>query len=301
LRIENALVTGASGFLGGHLVRTLLAQGTGVHAVSRRSEALLPVGSTPATCDLADGAAVDRLIAERRPAVVFHLASLVDGRRDLDLVRPAFEANLSAAVNLLVAASRAGCRRVVLAGSMEEADLAAGEAPSSPYAAAKSAATLYARLFHALYATPIVTARIHMAYGPGQTDPTKLVPYAIREALAGRAPKISSGARAVDWIYAEDVAAGLVALATAPGIEGESLDLGSGELVTVREVAERICGELGAPPPEVGARPDRPLERLRRADVARTRERAGWSPRVGLDDGLRRTIDAMRGETAVRG
>jgi nucleoside-diphosphate-sugar epimerase len=300
LRIETALVTGASGFLGGKLARTLLTRGVEVRAVSRRPIPDDPGGPARSVCDLGDGEAVDRLLGEHRPDVVFHLASQVTGRRDLDLVRPTFAANLASTVNLLVAAQASGCRRVVIAGSMEEADLAAGEAPSSPYSVAKGAAGLYARFFHALYGTPVVTARIFMAYGPGQSDATKLVPYAVGEALAGRPPKISSGARPVDWIYVDDVADGLVALGEASGIEGETLDLGSGELVTVREIVERICRALAAPPPEIGALPDRPLERVRRADVARTRERTGWSPRVGLDDGLQRTIVAQRGDAANR-
>ena len=123
-------------------------------------------------------------------------------------------------MNLLVAATRAGCRRVVLAGSMEEPDLAAGEAPGSPYAAAKAAQSLYARFFRALYGAPVVTARIFMVYGPGQRDLSKVVPYAILRGLEGQPAELASGARPVDWIHVDDVARGLVALAEAPGIEG---------------------------------------------------------------------------------
>jgi nucleoside-diphosphate-sugar epimerase len=296
LTSSTALVTGASGFIGRHLVRALRARGVEVAGVSRREAPVDIAGVRWSRADLADAAAVDRIVAETRPEVIYHLASHVVGRRELAEVRPAFAANLASTVNLLVAATAAGTGRIVLAGSMEEPALADGEAPSSPYAAAKGAASLYAGLFRALYATPLVTARIFMVYGPGQRDESKLVPYAIRRALAGEAPAISSGARPVDWIYVDDVVAGLVALGEKPGLEGETVDLGSGELVTVREVVERICRQAGGPPPAVGALADRPLEAVRRADVARTATRLGWRPEVGLDEGLARTIAAMRAQ-----
>ena len=291
---STALVTGASGFIGRHLVRELGTRGCEVLAVSRRERAAETDGVRWIRADLADAAAVDRIVAETKPGTIYHLASHVTGRRDLSEVRPAFSANLESTMNLLVAATAAGTARIVLAGSMEEPDLGAGEAPSSPYSAAKGAATLYARLFRSLYATPVVSARIFMVYGPEQPDESKVVPYAIRCALAGEAPAISSGSRPVDWVYVDDVVRGLVALGETAGFEGETCDLGSGELVTVREVVERICREIGSPPPSIGAIADRPLEAVRRANVAGTEARIGWRPAVSLDEGLRRTIAGYR-------
>lgn len=297
LREIRCLVTGASGFLGRRLLDALGRVGADVVAVSRLARVEGAAGARWRAVDLEDRTAVERLIDDERPEVVFHLASLVTGRRELELVAPTLRANLVPAVHLLAAATRVGCRRVVLAGSQEEP--LPSEAPSSPYAAAKAAASVYARLFHSLYGAPVVTARIFMAYGPGQRDLAKLVPATILAALGGERPKISSGTRAVDWIHVDDVARGLLALATAPGLEGGTLDLGSGELTTVREVAERICRRLGAPPPEVGALPDRPLEPERRADPAATLARAGWRPSIALDDGLAGTIDWYRAERAA--
>lgn len=290
------LVTGASGFLGRHLVRALLARGLEVHALSRRERVAREPNLHWRRVDLADAGEVARTVESLRPGLVFHLASRVSGRRDLELVLPTFRDNLASSVNLFTALAAAGCRRIVVAGSMEEPDLASGEPPASPYAVAKGAASLYARFFHALFELPVVQSRIFMVYGPGQQDHSKVIPYSIGEALAGRAPGLTSGARRVDWIYVEDVVRGLLALADTRGLEGETLDLGSGELVTVREVVERICNALEAPAPRVGALPDRPLETTRRANVERTRERTGWQPFVGLDEGLHRTIVALRGE-----
>jgi UDP-glucose 4-epimerase len=296
------LVTGASGFLGAHLVRALLKAGCRVHAVSRREQTLAAPNLRWWRADLAVAGESERVIAGAAPQVVFHLASLVTGKRDLALVLPAFQANLESTVRLLAAASAAPaglCRRIVVAGTMEEPDRNSIEAPGSPYAAAKTAATLYTRFFHSLYGTPVVTARIFMVYGPGQADTTKLVPYSILAALRGEAPRLTSGTRPVDWIYIDDVVAGLLAAAEVAGIEGESFDLGSGELVTVRQIVEKICHALAAPPPEIGALSDRPLEAVRRANIAKSSGRLGWRPTVGLEEGLHRTIVGLRGEIAA--
>ena len=295
----SVLVTGASGFIGSRLVGELSERGARVVALSREARRDAGDGVRWLRADLADGAAVDAAFEEAAPEVVFHLASWVSGRRELEQVRPAFAANLASAVNLLVAATRAGCRRVVLAGSMEEPDLAAGEVPGSPYAAAKAAQSLYARFFRALYATPVVTARIFMVYGPGQRDLAKVVPYSILRGLEGQAAELASGARPVDWIHVDDVAAGLVALGLAPGIEGETLDLGSGAAVTVGEIVATIATKLGAPPPRLGARPDRPLEAVRVADPEWTFGRTGFRPAIELGDGLDSTLAWYRAERAA--
>lgn len=296
MRGQRVLVTGASGFLGTRLLADLREAGAVIFAVSRTARA----SSSEVTWlqgDLARLDDVSRVFAAARPEVVFHLASLVTGRRGIELVGPAFRDNLATSVNILIEGSRTGCRRLVLAGSMEEPE--ADEPAGSPYAVAKGAQALYARFFHALYAAPVVTARIFMVYGEGQGDVAKVVPYSILEALAGRPPKLSSGTRPVDWIHVADVAAGLLALARTPRIEGRRFDLGSGQLVTVREIAERICLMVGGPPPEIGALADRPLERVRRADVEATAAQTGFRPRIPLAEGLARTIAWYRAERAA--
>ncbi|HSL85027.1 MAG TPA: NAD(P)-dependent oxidoreductase [Thermoanaerobaculia bacterium] len=293
------LVTGASGFLGAARCRRRAGAGARVHGTSRRSE--LSGGGIEGGLrgDLADAGFAREVVAEAGPEVLFHLASEVTGSREPEAVLPTVRGNLVSAVNVLLAAREAGCRRVVVAGSMEEPEPARnGEppVPASPYAAAKGAATAYARMFHALWGLPVVTARVFMVYGPAQPDLRKLVPYVTLALLRGEHPRLSSGRRPVDWIYVDDAVEGLVALGTAPGIDGERLDLGSGELVRVREVAERLAAIARRPASSLGfgELPDRPMEQVRTADVARTRERTGWRPAVSLDEGLGRTVDWYR-------
>ncbi len=290
---RRALVTGAAGFIGSALCQRLVASGTEVHGVSRVSRSTAD-GIRWWTADLSEVDAAPRILRQVRPDVVFHLASHVSGDRGLGAVVPTLRDNLVTTVNLLTAAAEAGEARVVLAGSMEEPDRD-DPAPSSPYAAAKSAASAYARLFDQLYGLPVVNLRVFMVYGPGQRDDTKLIPYVISSLLRGEAPRLSSGRREVDWVYIDDVVAAFVAAAEAEKAPGSTLDIGSGELVSIRSLVERIVALVGGEVrPVFSALPDRPGERPRDAEVAPSRETIGWEPSTPLDIGLARTVDWFR-------
>jgi nucleoside-diphosphate-sugar epimerase len=290
------LVTGGSGFIGAPLCRELSRAGATVHSLSARGRTVAGTVRSWA-CDASEAGALERVLREVRPALIYHLASHVTGSRSLDAVLPTFRAKLTGTVNLLTAAAGVGGCRIVLAGSLEEPGDEAEPVPVSPYAAATWASSGYARMFHALYELPVVIARIFMVYGPGQQNVRTLVPHVILSLLRGEAPELSSGARPVDWIYVDDVVDGLLALGTAPSLAGGSIELGSGALVTIRALVERVVGLLGSSvAPRFGALPDRPFERVRCANVAATRERLGWGPAVALDEGLRRTIEFYRAQ-----
>jgi nucleoside-diphosphate-sugar epimerase len=198
-------------------------------------------------------------------------------------------------VNLLLALTELGRGKIVLAGSLEEPVEEGTEVCSSPYAASKWAARSYARMFHALYGTPVVNTRIFMVFGPGRQPITRLVPYVISSLLSGEAPKLTSGERKVDWIYIDDVIEGLLACARSQDVLGGTVDLGSGCLTEVRTVALLIAQLMGTEiRPEFGALADRQMEQVRVADVRRTYDQLGWQPRTSLETGLRTTIAWFR-------
>ena len=289
---KKVLVTGASGFIGQRLCRYLSEQHAEIHAISRLIRTTPEADIRWWQGDLADEERVEALFAAVKPDIVFHLASEVTGGRDLSLIMPTFRCNLMSAVNILVAAERNECQRVVMAGSLEEPDQDDINAvPCSPYAAAKWAANGYARMFHALYGTSVVIARLFMVYGPGQQDLRKLIPYVTLSLLRGEQPKLSSGRRPVDWIYVNDVVTGLLNLGHVPGVDGAVVDLGFGELVTTREVVETLRDIIGGPQPEFGALPERPMERVKAADVGATYRMLGWKPAVPLREGLQKTVE----------
>lgn len=265
-----------------------------VHGVARSAR---PEGTSAShwwTVDLAEPGACDDLVRAVDPDVILHLAGHVTGSRGLEAVRPTFRSNLGATVDLLLAAAEHGVDRIVVTGSLEEPDRH-DSAPSSPYAAAKWAGSAYARMLHDLHALPVVVLRVFMVYGPDQRDAAKLVPYVIRSLLRGTPPELSDGRRPVDWVYVDDVVAAFAAAATTPGIDGATIDVGTGRLTTIRDLVEQLA-LLVDPSVELrfGARPNRERERVAVADAARSERLLGWRAAVELRDGLQRTVDWYR-------
>jgi nucleoside-diphosphate-sugar epimerase len=251
--------------------------------------------------DLTDGPSVRSLIERVNPDVVFHLAGHVTGSQDITHVSPAFELNLASTVLMLTAAVETGRCRIVLAGSMQEPDRHDPTAvPCSPYAASKWACTGYARMFHALYQLPVIIARPFMVYGPGQWDLTKLLPYVIVSLLKGEAPRISSGTRSLDWVYVADVVDGLLLVGKSPYADARTIDLGTGELVSIRALVALVQELLGSPTDvQFGAVADRPLERPHAARIDETTRLIGWRPSTPLKDGLGETIAWYRSNVAA--
>ncbi|GJL60503.1 MAG: NAD-dependent dehydratase [Nitrospirales bacterium] len=295
-KTRTVMVTGASGFLGSHLCRHLLTRGGEVHAISRSPQDRQKGGPIWWQSNLEDFGAVRRLFESIKPDVIFHLSGLVSGIQNRELVLPTFHSLLTSTVNLLTIATERGCQRIVLAGSLNEPPDDRESIPSSPYAAAKWASSGYGRMFHALYGTPVVIVRTFMTYGPGQ-ETRKLIPTVALSLLKGESPKLSSGKWKADWIYVDDVIEGFLAAAHVSQIEGTTVDLGSGTLVTVRELVERLVEVVGrGAQPLFGALPDRVLEPARKAEVLQTFEKLGWKPKVSLKSGLQQTVEWYRAQ-----
>lgn len=290
---KTILVTGGSGFIGPHLCRVLCNSDAEIHAVSRNAIPTTERHPRWWQGDLSEIVTARTLLKTICPDVIFHLAGYAVGGRDLELVLPTFRSNLTTTLNLLTAATEIGCRRIVVAGSLEEPALDEEEiVPSSPYAASKWASSAYARMFSKLYKTPVVIARIFMTYGPGEPNPNKIIPYVITSFQRGESPKLSSGRREVDWIYVEDVVEGLILAAQAPDVEGCTVDLGSGILVSIQTVVESLVDIIDSDvKPLFGSIPDRPMEQVRVANTEVTHAKIGWKPKTSLEKGLKYTVD----------
>jgi UDP-glucose 4-epimerase len=291
---QRILVTGATGFLGSHLCRSLSAIACELHAISRKP----PASNEHLRWwqgDLSDFAQTQIVLKNIQPDVIFHLTTHGWGAPSLEHVLPTLRSDLIATVNLLTVATELRIRRLVLTRSLEEPQSTDPElVPSSPYAAAKWACGAYARMFHQLYRTPVVLVRIFMAYGPGQPV-QKLIPYTILSLLNGETPKLSDGQRLVDWIYVDDVIQGLLIAAQASDIEGSTIDLGSGILVSIREVVQQLV-ILVRPDvrPLFGALPSRPPEPIRAANISASYNRVGWKAATPLEKGLELTANWYR-------
>ncbi len=289
------LLTGASGFIGAHVLRRLRELGADVHAISR----IPPSNSGGATwhaVDLTNAAATTALVRSVRPDVVLHLAATVSGARTIDMVSQTLRTNLVGSVTLLIALADAPPDAVVFAGSIEEAALGDPSASaSSPYAMAKLAATGYASMFHRLWDVPVTVLRIATVYGPGQPDGMKLVPHVITSLLDGVRPRLSRGSKLVDWVYIDDVVTAILAAARRPEANGQVIEIGSGEQVSVARTVATIRDILGTTlTAEFGALPDRPFDHDQCTHLDAAARLLDWRPATGLTTGLRRTVDWYR-------
>ena len=300
MKNSRALVTGASGFLGSHLSARLASEGVVVHASSR-----MPQNDRPDyrwwIGDLSDIAFARSICKEAQPEVIFHFSGLTSASPSLDLVLPTYHSLLTSTLNILSASQELSiCPRIVLVASLTEPPLTdASPTPSSPYAAAKWACGAYGRMFHELFHTPIAFVRPFMTYGPRQ-QANKLIPYVISSLLRCEPPKLSSGTWKADWVYVDDVVEGLVAASHVPGIEGSTFDLGSGVMMSIRQVVEQVVEIMGhETEPLFGALPDRPMEPVRAADIVTSQQRLGWRPKVSLKEGLEQTVNWHRHNFAI--
>jgi len=306
---HRVLVTGGSGFIGSHLIRRLVADGADVHALTSNVSSVYPARLLDLResirlheASLDDRGAMQLLADEVRPEYVFHLGAYTHVGKSWQRVDECIQVNIQGTVNLLMALAPHGFTRFINTGTSEiygDVDVPFREDgavhPISPYSVSKHAAEEYCRLFAEARRLPIVRVRPFNAYGPMQS-PDRVIPEIITRGLQGQPLHMTQGTQTREFNFAADLADGFVALATAPGIDGELFNLGCGREISMRDLATMILQQLGDPiRPEFGTLPERPIEIPRMyADVTKTQERLGWSAPTSLEDGLRQTIDWYR-------
>jgi len=317
LRGRSVLVTGAYGLLGGWLTKALVEAGaevTVVHRDDRPRSALASMGLEPSLSivhgDIAHEGVVDRALAEYEVDTVFHLAAQTQVPTANRSPLSTFETNIRGTWLLLEACRSFGVSRVVVASS----DKAYGSHPELPYRedfalaarypydVSKAATDMLARSYWHTWQLPVAVTRCANLYGGGDFNPSRLVPEAVTAALAGRAPVVrSDGSPERDFLYVEDAVAAYLAIWSAlesGEAAGEAFNAGGGRPYRVLDVVQRICRLAAAGvEPDVRGRgtPDGEIDR-QWVDYGKLNALTGWKPTVGLDEGLRRTIDWYRWE-----
>ena len=315
LRDVPVLVTGADGFIGSHLVERLVAEGARVRAFcyynSRGSAGWLdeaPAGVRSAI-EVSFGDIRDARLVERATdgmAVVFHLAALIAIPYSYRAAESFLDTNVRGTLNVLEAAVRSRPRRVIQT-STSEVYGTPGELPirethplnaQSPYAATKTAADQLALAFHASFGVPLVVLRPFNTYGPRQSE-RAVLPTMLRQLLAGQR-EIHLGRLDTrrDLTFVADTVDGFVRAATAPGLEGRTIQLGTGRaerIGEVFEIARRLTGsEAVAVTDAARLRPDASEVMALQSDPSLAQELLGWTAATGLEAGIAATIDWMR-------
>ena len=311
------LVTGVTGFVGGHLAEHLIGAGdlvVGLSASGRWPEGLAHLGRHVRieACDLAEIAEADLadLVARKQPEVVYHLAAQANPQASVADPRGTWALNLGGALNLLEAVKASGLRpRVVLVGSgVSYGNPAPGHLPVSedcplrpnnPYAASKAAADLLGVQHFLAHGTDVVMARPFNHAGPRQSPSYVLSALArqVAEVEAGTKPRVEVGNLDVvrDFTDVRDVVRGYRLLAEL-GATGEVYNLGTGLGVRLADALNTLAALAGRPV-EVHVDPARvrPVDQpLLVADPSKLRAATGWEPQFSIERTLSDMLDDWR-------
>jgi UDP-glucose 4-epimerase len=303
LTTMNFLITGAAGFLGSALANQLAHEGHQVRGLDDLStgdpQALAPdVHFTRG--DVNDRPKLWTLLQE--VDCVYHLAARVSVPESILYPREYNAVNVGGTVSLMEAMRDVGVRRVVLASSgaiygdqkIQPLTEAQPPKPRSPYAVSKLAAEYYIRTIGALWGIETVCLRIFNAYGPGQHLPPShppVVPYFLRQALRGGTLVVhSDGQQTRDYVYVDDVTAAMVAAATAPGLNGLVINVGSKTETSVRDLVRLVLEITGSKANVIyNSQTEGGVSRMC-ADLNLAAEKLNYKPAVPLEEGLRLTL-----------
>jgi len=310
------LVTGGAGFIGSHLAEELVRRGHRVRVADslitgKRSNLDHVAGIEFFEGDLADEAFARRAVAG--VDYVLHQAAIPSVPRSVKDPITSNRANADATLNVLVAARDAGVKRLVFAGSSSEygntPTLPKREdmtpSPLSPYALQKVMGTQYCQMFTRLYGFETVVIRYFNVFGPRQDpgSPYSGVISVFATALSeGRQPTIyGDGEQTRDFTYVANVVDGVLRACEAPKAAGEVINVATNGRVSLNEllaIMNRIVGtDLTAIYKDVRAGDVKDSQ----ADITKAKELLGYTPIVGLEEGLRHTLEWCRAQSAAAG
>lgn len=304
------LVTGGAGFIGSGLVRELVFRGEEVRVLDNfctgKRENLDPFSGK---IEVLEGSVDDSRMVERAMEgveYVLHQAALPSVQRSVESPMGSHASNLTGTLVLLEAARRAKVRRFVYASSSsvygDSPTLPKVETmppdPLSPYAVGKLGGELYCRVFHRLHGLETISLRYFNVFGPGQSPDSlyaAVVPRFITALKAGDPPVIyGDGRQTRDFTYIQNVVqANLAACAAGREAAGEAFNIAFGERVTLLDLLGKMAslrGESAKPRFEPGRRGD---VRDSLADIGKAGRLLGYRPEVSLDEGLKRTLQAL--------
>jgi nucleoside-diphosphate-sugar epimerase len=312
------LVTGGAGFIGSHIASALSVNGARVRVLddltTGHRENIEEIGGD---VDFIEGSVADQELLPKvleGVEVVFHEAAIPSVPRSVEEPRQTHVASVDGTFSLLLAARDQKVRRVVYAASSsaygDQPTLPKSEEmrpdPLSPYAVAKLVGEYYCRAFTRVYGLETVSLRYFNVFGPRQ-DPgsqySGVVSRFISSLCSDERPVIyGDGEQSRDFTYIDNVVAANVSASEAPKASGNIINVANGERVTLNQLLEELKRLTGKPDVTAEYREAR-LGDVRHslADVSMARELLGYESRVGLREGLQRTIDWWKTSRFSRG
>lgn len=312
---RNVLVTGADGFIGSHLTEALVGAGASVRALCLYNSNG-SYGWLDGTAAL-ESRAIDARLGDIRDArlmeamcegvdIVFHLAALIAIPYSYLAPESFVETNVRGTMNVLEAVRRQKCGRLINTSTSEvygtpdtlpirETHTLKGQ---SPYSASKIAADKLCEAWFSSFATPVVTLRPFNTYGPRQSA-RAVIPTILSQLLAGqRVVRLGNIKPKRDLTFVSDTVAGFLAAGLSRGIEGKTIQLGTGRTESVADVFTAACSACGVEArieeDSARLRPDASEVMVLQSDPSQATAMLGWKATIPLEEGLRRTADWLR-------
>ena len=311
---EKILVTGASGFIGSHLVETLVKKGheVRVFVLYDTGPNLGYLKSMPeeiqqeievVTGDIRNNDDVKMAFEDR--SIVFHLAALVGIPYSYYHPRSVIDTNLIGTLNVLMAGKDSEVKKIIHTSTSETYGTAKyvpidEKHPlqgQSPYSASKIGADKLVESFYKTYDLPVTTIRPFNNYGPRQST-RAVIPTIITQALTQKEVKLGSLTPTRDFVFVTDTADAFFKMAESDRNLGEVINIGTGKEISIGNLAKKIIQITNSSAEiiydKARARPKKSeVDRLV-CDASKAEKMIGWTPTVSLDQGLRRTIDWMK-------
>ncbi len=314
---KRVLVTGAGGFIASQLVERLLVEQSRVRAFVRYNsrdevgylrEIKARDGLEITVGDLRNSGVVEKMV--QGMDMVFHLGAVISIPYSYANPVEVVESNILGTMNVLLACKKWGLERVIHTSTSEVYGTAITVPISeshplqgqSPYSASKIGADKLAESFWCSYGLPVVTVRPFNTYGPRQSA-RAVIPTIISQALSRDVVHLGNLETRRDFTYVDDTVSGFVKAAVADGVVGEVVNLGTGQDISIGEVANIIIAMIGRKVrievEEERMRPERSEVLRLISDNRRAAEKLDWRPEVQLKDGLLKTIQWIDGHMGL--
>lgn len=306
MKKKRVVITGGAGFIGSHIIEESLGRGYEVVVIDDLSSGnLRNIEHFLQDLTFIEGSVMNRTLLEqafRNADYILHQAAIASVRKSIHNPVKSHRINVIGALNVFSAAHRCGVRRVIYASSSavygDSRSLPLKENsrlhPLSPYAIQKTTVEIYARAFKTIYGLETVGLRYFNVFGPRQnpfSSYAAVIPRFIQSIRQKATPTIyGDGSQTRDFVYVKNVARANLEACTARGISGEIFNIASGNSISINNLLTMIAKPIGTTvhPRYMPKRHGDIL--LSQADITRARTLLGYNPTIGLEAGLKETV-----------
>lgn len=305
------LVSGGAGFLGSYLVKRLIKEKAKVFVLAQKKTSKDRLKDVLTKVKIFDGDLTDensiyQVLKKVKPKYIFNTAGFRKVDRDVRMLEPNLEANLTGVLYFFKAINKLNLslKGFIQTGTLDEYGFAQvpfkedlREEPMSPYSASKLAATHFCQMLYRSLNFPITVLRPCLMYGPGQ-DKDMFIPSLIEACIKNKNFPMTSGEQTRDFGFVEDVAEAYIKVLFSPKAIGEVINISTGKEVRIKDLAEKIIKVAGSKTKLLlGQIPKRTAEVERMAgDFTKAKRMLKWMPSTKLEDGLEKTIKWYRSQ-----